>query len=155
MAISLRLRPSEAKQTKIGGLGTKMSKPGLYREASHSGSWYSASGNCQYSSVGVSMLHASCVIFVCFYLVCLLPLCYIGVLRHLTLGSFRILKQYPIKTITCCKKLDRHHQSFNVDSNRFEKSAIVFLHLSTAYSLSYSAEDEIKLTRQFLFIPSM
>lgn len=46
-----------------------MSKPGLYREASHSGSWYSASGNCQYSSVGVSMLYASCVIFVCFYFV--------------------------------------------------------------------------------------
>lgn len=105
MAISLRLRPTKAKQTKIGGLGTKMSKPGLYREASHSGSWYSASGNCQYSSVGVSMLYASCVIFLCFYFVFWLSLCYIDVLRRLTVCGLRILKQYPIKTITCCKKL--------------------------------------------------
>lgn len=62
MAISLRLRPTEAKQTKIGGLGTKMSKPGLYREASHSGSWYSASGNCHCSSLACVMLAAGIVL---------------------------------------------------------------------------------------------
>lgn len=81
-----------------------MSKPGLYREASHSGSWYSASGNCQYSSVGVSMLDASCVIFLCFYFVFWLSLSYIDAFSRLTLCSLRILKHYPIKTVTCCKK---------------------------------------------------
>lgn len=38
-----------------------MSNRVICRDASHSGSWYSSSGNCQSSTVGVSMLCASYV----------------------------------------------------------------------------------------------
>lgn len=101
-----------------------MSKPGLYREASHSGSWYSASGNCQYSSVGVSMLYASCVIFVCFYFVFWLSLRYVDVLGCIALYSLRTLKQYPSKPLVAARSWDSHHQGFNADIHRCQKSAI-------------------------------
>lgn len=63
--------------TKIGGFGTKMSNRVVCREASHAGSWYSASGNCQHSTGRVSTPCDSCLLSfylcsVCFGLVSIL-----------------------------------------------------------------------------------